>query len=90
MIKDNGWGVKKVEVEQAGAFRFLVFTGTIFTRLFVSENRRDHTVEFKLAEKGFMKVAICSYTSRVVAQETICIDSHRNSQRAMARQIVTI
>lgn len=50
--------MKKVEVEQAGAVRFLLFSGTFFTRLFVSENSRDHTVEFKLAEKGFMKVTI--------------------------------
>lgn len=56
MVKESGWGKKTVEVEQAGGWRFLIFSGLFFTRLFVTEDKNKGTVEFKLAEQGMMKV----------------------------------
>ncbi|GMH45603.1 hypothetical protein BSKO_13560 [Bryopsis sp. KO-2023] len=56
VLKDAGLdGEKKVEIEQAAGWRFLLFSGLFFTRLFVSENKRKGTIQFKLAEQGVMK-----------------------------------
>lgn len=44
-----------VETEQAVIWRFLWWSGTISIHVLVDQNRRDHTVKFKLGKSGFMK-----------------------------------
>ncbi|XP_074579313.1 uncharacterized protein LOC141835834 [Curcuma longa] len=44
-----------VEVEQAAIWRFLWWSGTITVHAIVDQNRKDHTVKFKLGKSGFMK-----------------------------------
>ncbi|XP_020585161.1 uncharacterized protein LOC110027884 isoform X2 [Phalaenopsis equestris] len=44
-----------VEVEQAVIWRFLWWSGTMSIQVMVDQNRRDHTVKFKLGKSGFMR-----------------------------------
>lgn len=55
ILEDDGAGKQRVEVEQAAAWKFLIFSGVFLTRLFVSQDRNEGSVEFVLAKQGFMK-----------------------------------
>ncbi|KMZ70520.1 hypothetical protein ZOSMA_19G01080 [Zostera marina] len=44
-----------VEVEQESIWKFLCWSGTFSVNLVVDQNRRNHTVNFKLVKSGFMK-----------------------------------
>ena len=55
VLENNNKGRQRVEVEQAGQWRFLLWSGHFFTRLFVLEDKPEGVVEFKLAKEGFMK-----------------------------------
>jgi hypothetical protein len=44
VLEDNGRGRQKVEVEQVAAWRFLKFSGSFATRLFVHQDKRHGTV----------------------------------------------
>mmetsp|Transcript_37807 Transcript_37807/g.106838 ORF Transcript_37807/g.106838 Transcript_37807/m.106838 type:complete len:241 (-) Transcript_37807:266-988(-) len=51
---DDGYR-QKVEVEQITRWKFLLFRGTFNTRVFVQQDSRTCTIDFKLAKKGIMK-----------------------------------
>ncbi|MQM14932.1 hypothetical protein Taro_047869 [Colocasia esculenta] len=44
-----------VEVEQAALWKFLWWSGTISVHVFVDQNRKNHTVNFRQGKTGFMK-----------------------------------
>ncbi|KAM0866365.1 hypothetical protein ACQ4PT_042681 [Festuca glaucescens] len=44
-----------VEVEQAAIWKFLWWSGILSVHVFVDQNRRNHTVNFKQGRSGFMK-----------------------------------
>lgn len=54
ILEDEGHR-QLVEVEQAAIWRFLWWSGTISVRVFVEQDRHNHTVKFRLAKEGFMK-----------------------------------
>lgn len=54
ILEDEGHR-QLVEVEQAAIWRFLWWSGTISVRVFVEQDRRNHTMKFHLAKEGFMK-----------------------------------
>lgn len=55
VLSDNGRGKQRVEVEHAAGWRFLIFRGLFFTRLFVDQDKRTRIVKFSLAKPGIMK-----------------------------------
>ncbi|BDA44539.1 hypothetical protein COCOBI_06-0150 [Coccomyxa sp. Obi] len=55
VLEDDGKGKQKVEVEQVAAWKLLMFRGSFSTRLFVFQDKRRGTVEFRLARPGLMK-----------------------------------
>ncbi|EIE21311.1 hypothetical protein COCSUDRAFT_43073 [Coccomyxa subellipsoidea C-169] len=55
VLQDDGRGKQKVEVEQLAAWKFLMFSGSFATRLYVFQDKRRHIVEFRLARPGLMK-----------------------------------
>lgn len=61
LLEDEGHR-QLVEVEQAAIWRFLWWSGTISVRVFVEQDRRNHTMKFRLAKEGFMKKFEGSWT----------------------------
>eukprot|EP01018_Ginkgo_biloba_P009216 Gb_24608 [translate_table: standard] len=54
ILEDEGHR-QLVEVEQAAMWRFLWWSGTIAVRVFVDQDRSNHSMKFRLAKEGFMK-----------------------------------
>ncbi|BBN17142.1 hypothetical protein MPTK1_7g12310 [Marchantia polymorpha subsp. ruderalis] len=54
VLEDDG-NRQLVEVEQLGRWKFLVFSGTFACRVFVEQNRKEHTMHYDLARQGMMK-----------------------------------
>lgn len=55
ILEDDRRGKQKVEIEQAGLWRYLFFSGIFFTRLFVFQDKPEGIIKFKLAKEGIMK-----------------------------------
>ncbi len=44
VLEDDHMGHQLIEVEHIGEWRFLMFHGTLNTKMYVRQNRRNHTV----------------------------------------------
>ncbi|KAK9834910.1 hypothetical protein WJX81_007994 [Elliptochloris bilobata] len=55
VLRDDGAGRLEAEVEQVGQWKFMLFSGSFSTRLYVSQDKRRGTIDFKLARPGLMK-----------------------------------
>eukprot|EP00884_Botryococcus_braunii_P006035 jgi/Botrbrau1/15432/Bobra.43_2s0057.1 len=64
-------GHQLIEVEHIGEWRFLMFHGTLNTKMYVRQNRRTHTLEFQLKEAGFMKDFAGKWTMEPFTQDTL-------------------
>jgi hypothetical protein len=53
VLEDDG-NRQYVEVEQLGRWKFLIFSGSFATRIFLEQKRREKTLSFDLAKKGGM------------------------------------
>lgn len=49
ILEDDHMGHQLIEVEHIGEWRFLMFHGTLHTKMYVRQNRRTHTVNNSLS-----------------------------------------
>ncbi|KAI5064821.1 hypothetical protein GOP47_0019516 [Adiantum capillus-veneris] len=54
VLEDDGHR-QLVEVEQSAIWRFLCFSGIMHIHLYVDQDRRTHSLKYRLAKEGFMK-----------------------------------
>eukprot|EP00246_Nothoceros_aenigmaticus_P004235 TRINITY_DN15687_c0_g1_i1.p1 TRINITY_DN15687_c0_g1~~TRINITY_DN15687_c0_g1_i1.p1 ORF type:complete len:323 (+),score=53.47 TRINITY_DN15687_c0_g1_i1:226-1194(+) len=54
-VLEDGEDRQLVEMEQVAIWRFLWMSGTLNVRLLVDQDRRSHTVKYRLSQEGFMK-----------------------------------
>ncbi|CAL5228078.1 g11146 [Coccomyxa viridis] len=71
VLHDDKKGRQKVEVEQLAAWKFLMFSGSFATRLFVFQDKQQRTVDFKLARPGLMKDFAGKWTVQPFTQSTL-------------------
>lgn len=53
VLEDDG-NRQYVELEQLGRWKFLIFSGSFATRIFLEQKRREKTLSFDIAKKGGM------------------------------------
>lgn len=79
VLQDDKKGTQRIEIEQAGQWRFLWLSGCFFTRLFVYQNKKEGVVEFNLAKEGFMKKFTGRWEIRPFDQHALNEISHRSN-----------
>lgn len=82
VLSDDGKGNRTVEVDQTGAWRFLVFRGSFTVRMIVEQRASDRTICFRLAKPGFMRQFTGTWT--IAPYDNASLDELVNRHRPSA------
>jgi hypothetical protein len=82
VLADDGKGNRTVEVDQTGAWRFLIFRGSFTVRMIVEQRASDRTISFRLAKPGFMRQFSGTWT--IAPYDNASLDEIVNRHRPSA------